>query len=344
LKLEEKFPIFVLEEEANQRLDVFLSNKFKHISRNRWSRLIGKGCFLVDSQPASSSKKVRSGSAVELALDDVQFEEPKWDPKSTFSGSPPLVLHEEDSFVVLNKPKGLIVHVGAGHSFEETLVCWLLNTGRLKEENLISFGEDAMEEARPGIVHRLDKDTSGAIVVAKNNHAQIELSKQFFSKCAGRKYMALVCGKFNSLREKMPRQLSNLIKKYPDSTAFKISEEGFSLATLIARDESHRTRFCVSGTKGKSALTHLQLIKSSGDYSLIKLRLDTGRTHQIRVHLSFLNFPIVGDKLYKGVSSARLQLHARELELIHPHSGKKMKFQADLFQEELDFYKTNGLL
>jgi 23S rRNA pseudouridine1911/1915/1917 synthase len=208
------------------------------------------------------------------------------------------ILFEDDDLLVLNKPAGVVMHPGAGHQ-QHTLVNALLAHCK----NLSAIGG----KERPGIVHRLDKETSGALVVAKNDLTHRELSKQFAARTMGKIYLALVAG--------TPRKTVGVIDK------------------AIERHPVHRQRMSIARRQGRSAKTDYRVLRSNGDVSLVECTLHSGRTHQIRVHLHDLGHPVVGDKLYagkRGGNFSRQMLHAWKLSFSHPRTGEAVSFTAPI--------------
>jgi 23S rRNA pseudouridine1911/1915/1917 synthase len=229
------------------------------------------------------------------------------------------ILHEDEDLLVLNKPAGWVVHPAAGHR-EHTLVNALLHHCRGQLSGIGGV-------ARPGIVHRLDKDTSGCLVAAKNDAAHLHLCAQFAGREVEKIYQAVACGR-------MPR-LSGHID------------------APIARDPAQRQRMAVSGRKGREARSSYRVLERWAGATLVEVELHTGRTHQIRVHLRHLGFPVAGDRVYGRRATARLEestgysaprplLHARGLTLTHPRDGRRMTFEAALpedFAAALDFFR-----
>jgi 23S rRNA pseudouridine1911/1915/1917 synthase len=211
------------------------------------------------------------------------------------------ILFEDDDLLVINKPAGLVVHPGAGHQ-THTLVNALLAHCK----NLSGIGG----KERPGIVHRLDKETSGALVIAKNDAAHRDLAKQFADRTIGKIYLALVAG--------------------------TLRKSSGTIDAPIARHPVQRKKMSVARRAGRSAKTEYRVLRSSGDASLVECTIHSGRTHQIRVHLHHLGHPVLGDKLYGGKragSFPRQMLHAWKLSFRHPRTGKTMNFTAPIPQD-----------
>lgn len=279
-------------EAAGLRLDVFLARKSSHHSRSRLQDLIRQGFVRLNGKPARPKESVRSGDTVEL-------EEPPIRPSHYQPEDISLnILYEDDDLLVLNKPPGLVVHPGAGHS-EHTLVNALLHHCI----NLSGIGG----EERPGIVHRLDKDTSGCLVVAKNDEVHRDLSGQFAGRDVDKVYLALVLGRL--------RKKTGVIE------------------AAISRHPVHRARMTAATSRGRTAKTEYRVVAESADASLVECRIHSGRTHQIRVHLLHLGHPVLGDKTYAGKRAGnfpRQMLHAWKLGFTHPRTGKRAMFEAPL--------------
>lgn len=332
------------------RVDQFLGHHFSEVSRSRWTKLIAAGCVRVNGKAVAVSKRLKAGDAVEVELPPVE------DPTASndFEGPEPQVLFEDSDLIVLVKPRGLTVHPGAGVQLRETLAGWLRATGRLSPEFALpppesSEDDEDSPELRGGIVHRLDKITSGLLVAAKTPFAQALLSAQFAERRAGRLYWALVAGHPGQLRGKRSVKLEKLLTTVPPAAALRIRAlegdgEAISFASRLRRDPVHRTRFQVSpGAEGRRAVTHFSVISESADLALIECRLETGRTHQIRVHLSALGYPILGDVLYGGAEDRRVWLHAHTLRFYHPREGDERVFRAPLPAEDESDLTSRGL-
>lgn len=281
-----------VEDQANTRLDIFLSEKLD-ISRSYVKTLIEDKLILVNG------KVVKAGYGIKIG-DEIEYEIPA--PKEldvTPSDIEIDIVYEDEDMAVINKAQGMVVHPAPG-SYDNTLVNALLyHLSSLSNINGV---------IRPGIVHRLDKDTSGLLVVAKNDDAHINLQQQISTKSAKRYYIALVDG--------------NLKK-----------DEGV-IHTYIDRSSKDRKMMAVSrDNKGREAITLYKVIQRYVGYTLVEYELKTGRTHQIRVHSKHLGHPIVGDRVYGGSNKFGVDgqlLHAFKLVLNHPRNGREMTFQADL--------------
>jgi 23S rRNA pseudouridine1911/1915/1917 synthase len=279
-------------ENAGQRLDRALAQLLPAFSRARLQTLIRDRFVTVNGKLPRARDLVRTGDIVEMREPEIEKIEAQ--PETMQLD----VLFEDDDLLVLNKPAGLVVHPGAGNQ-KGTLVNALL----AHCQNLSGIGG----KERPGIVHRLDKETSGALVIAKNDQTHRDLSKQFAERTTGKIYLALVAG--------TPRQKSGIID------------------APIARHPVHRQRMSIARRAGRSAKTEYRVLKSSGDVSLVECTLHTGRTHQIRVHLHHLGHPVLGDKLYagkRGGAFPRQMLHAWKLSFRHPRTDQPLTFTAPI--------------
>jgi len=214
------------------------------------------------------------------------------------------VLYEDDDLMVINKPSGLVVHPGSGN-YDHTLVNGLL----YYHKSLSDIGD----ESRPGIVHRIDKDTSGIMLVAKNNKCHELLADGFKNKTIKRTYLALLIGEF------------------PHDSA--------TIDAPIGRDKNNRLKMCVTADNSKKAVTHLKVIKRYKKYTLVSLKLETGRTHQIRVHMEYIGYPIYNDPIYSKMPASEFGqfLHSSEVDFTHPITGKEMHFKVDLPLEFQNF-------
>lgn len=290
---------------SGSRLDKFLSENTE-FSRTMIAKLIDNGFLKVNGNLLKASYKVKENDVIEV-LDGFKEENNIVPVKMDLN-----IVYEDDDIMVINKPSGLIVHPGSGNK-NNTLVNGLLDyTNNLSDLN----GEE-----RPGIVHRLDKDTSGLMLVAKSNKAHQILSEDFGRHAVRREYYALIKGVF------------------PHNTAI--------IDAPIGRDEKNRKKMAVTAKNSKNAVTHLTVLKRYKDYTLVKLVLETGRTHQIRVHLSYIGYPVVNDPLYgnKNATSFGQFLHSKTITFTHPITKKEMHFECDLpdyFQNFIDKLEDNG--
>ena len=312
----ENFPtkLSVPAEHAGERLDRFLVSQLPEISRARLQQLIADGKVRVNGAAAKPSLCLREADQVEL------LGPPSAPPLKAFAEEIPLdVVYEDEALAVINKPAGMAVHAGAGaRSRSGTLVNALLH----RFASLSGVGG----ELRPGIVHRLDKDTSGLIVVAKNDLAHRRLAEQFSRREIKKTYLTLVHG--------------------------WMKQDKGTIAIAIARDRVRRTRMTTRVRTGREAISHWRVLRRVqsrfGKFSLLEVKIDTGRTHQIRVHLASLGHPVVGDALYGAprelkdkrggkLALARNFLHAAAIELKHPGSGAVLQFSRPLPPDLDDF-------
>jgi 23S rRNA pseudouridine1911/1915/1917 synthase len=308
-------------DDASQRLDQYLAAQLPETSRARVQQLIAKGEVLVNAAPAKASLKLKSGDQI------------------TVTGpphAPPLranpedialdIVYEDDDLAIVNKPAGMMVHAGAGATDDER------NRGTLVNALLHHFGTLSAVggELRPGIVHRLDRATSGLMVVAKNDEAHRHLAKQFSAREVHKTYIALVHG-------------------WPE-------KDRGTIQSAISRHSQRRTRMTTKGFGGRAAVTHYSVLRKLdapyGKFALVELKIETGRTHQIRVHMSSLGHPVVGDALYGAPGELRSQsnkkrsagmpatialkrnfLHSAALELTHPRTKQLLKFSRPLPEE-----------
>ncbi|PYL78899.1 MAG: RluA family pseudouridine synthase [Verrucomicrobia bacterium] len=280
----------VTDDDAKLRLDQFLAKRLPEYSRSRIQQLIRGGFVRLNDQTTRPRRIVRRGDKISLREPPVEKIDIRPEP------IPLDVLFEDEDIIVINKPAGLTVHPGAGQR-EHTLVNALLS-------HCVSLSGIGGKE-RPGIVHRLDKETSGCLVVAKNDIAHRELSKQFAARTVEKIYLALVTGKL--------RKPAGVIEE------------------KIGRHPVHRQRMRVTSLRGRTAKTEYRVICSSEQASLIECRLHSGRTHQIRVHLHHLGHAVLGDKVYAArfaKNFPRQMLHAWKLGFHHPRTGELKNFEA----------------
>ncbi len=311
----EQFPISisVAPEHAGKRVDLFLTGQLSETSRARVQQLIAEQKVLVNDAPAKASQRLRGGEKIAI-LGAVQLP-----PLRAIAEEIPLdIVYEDDDLAVVNKPAGMMVHAGAGATEAER------NRGTLVNALLHRFGKlsGVGGELRPGIVHRLDKATSGLIVVAKNDESHRRLAAQFAGRQVKKTYIALVHG-------------------------WMKRDEG-TIRSSIGRDPVRRTRMTTLAEGGREAVTHYQVQRRidspAGKFTLLEVRIDTGRTHQIRVHMASLRHPVVGDTLYgaprelpgkdgTGISLKRNFLHAAVLKFQQPRTGEALAFSRGLPQE-----------
>ena len=280
------------ENEAKIRLDRFLANKLPEYSRSRLQQLVRTGFVRLNGATTRPRHLVRSGDKIELTEAPLEKIDNQPEP------IPLEVLFEDKDIIVINKPPGLVVHPGAGHR-QHTLVNALLSHC----PTLSGIGG----KERPGIVHRLDKETSGCLVVAKNDGAHRELSRQFAERSVEKIYLALVAG--------------------------KLRKDAGVIEGKIGRHPVHRQRMSVAAARGRPAKTDYRVICSGDQASLVECRLYSGRTHQIRVHLHHLGHPVLGDKVYAAhlaKNFPRHMLHAWKLGFRDPRSGDSKSFEAPL--------------
>lgn len=279
-------------EGAGTRADVFLAAKLG-VSRSNMQKLLEDGRVKRGEKIIKANYKVRAG---EMFVVDI----PEPEPIEAVPENIPLdIIYEDDDVVVLNKARGMVVHPAPGN-YTGTLVNALL----YHCSNLSGINS----AIRPGIVHRLDKDTSGIMIVAKNDAAHISLSQQIQSKTAVRTYLAVVRG--------------------------NIKTDSGTIETQIARDKTDRKKMAVVKEGGRDAITDYEVLERFGKYTLVRCKLRTGRTHQIRVHMEYLGYPLVGDPKYSPMKTPfgikGQALHSHTLEFTHPRTGERMKFEAPL--------------
>jgi 23S rRNA pseudouridine1911/1915/1917 synthase len=321
--MSERFPIsiYVPPEDAGRRLDQFLAAQLPETSRARVQQLIEQGKVLLNEAAARASLRLRGGERIAV-LGEVQAP-----PLRAIAEEIPLdIVYEDDDLAVINKPSGMMVHAGAGATEAER------NRGTLVNALLHRFGKlsGVGGELRPGIVHRLDKGTSGLIVVAKNDETHRRLAAEFVRRRVKKTYIALVHG--------------------------WLKQERGTIASSISRDRVRRTRMTTRRSGGREAITHYTVQRRTdspfGKFTLLELQIDTGRTHQIRVHLASLGHPVVGDTLYgaprelqgkdRRASLPRNFLHAAALQFQHPRSGLALSFFRPLPKELERFLQQIG--
>lgn len=290
--MSEKIVFKVPQEAVGTRIDKFVSDNIAELTRSSIQGLIYRGSVLVGGETVQKNYKLRAGDTIELSA-------PAPQPLDAVAENIPLdILYEDDDLLVVNKPKGMVVHPAHGN-YSGTLVNALLyHCG----DSLSGING----VIRPGIVHRIDKNTSGLLIVAKNDASHVKLSEQIKAHSFTREYEAVAVGSF---REK----------------------EG-KIDAPIGRNHTDRKKMCVTRENSKNAVTHYTVIKQYGGYAYVRLRLETGRTHQIRVHLAYIGHPVLGDDVYgKPYKNLVGQcLHARKIGFIHPSTGKYMEFVSEL--------------
>ena len=282
--------LIVDEGAAGERLDRFLAGRELEVSRSHIQKLIESGCVLVNGRTAKANAKLREGDAVETELPEAQELE-------ILPEDIPLdILYEDSDVIVINKARGMVVHPAAGAA-DGTLVNALLHHC----EDLSGING----VIRPGIVHRLDKDTSGVMVAAKNDRAHVDLAEQIREKTAQRIYRAIVCG--------------------------TIAEDRGEIRAPIGRHPTERKKMAVV-PGGKEATTLFRVVERFPAHTLVECRLKTGRTHQIRVHMAYIGHPLLGDPKYgrKTLEIAGQALHSCELSFTHPRTKERMTFAAEM--------------
>ncbi len=277
------------------RLDAFLATAVPEVSRSQWKSLVQDGLVTINGAACKPNHKLKAGDTVSWTLPEERSQE-------VLPEDIPLdILFEDDAVLVLNKPPGLVVHPAAGNE-SGTLV------------NALMFHDPVFQAIeRAGIVHRLDKDTSGVMVVAKSAAAMAELQRQFKARETEKEYLALVWGE-------------------PPAAG--------RIETQIGRHPVHRQKMAVLKEEGRVAISNHETIERFDEVSLVRVKIETGRTHQIRVHMAHIGHPIVGDSIYGHARKHRLpdkptrqMLHAARLAFTHPASGKRLSFEAPLFED-----------
>ena len=300
----------IVEENEVSRIDTYISNKLTDLSRTAVKRMLEEGNILINGNISKPSDKVKNGDKI-----SIHIEEPK-EVKIEAQDIPIDIIYEDDDIIVVNKPKGLVVHPANGNP-DGTLVNAIM---AICKESLSGIGG----ELRPGIVHRLDKDTSGLLIVAKNDKAHINMSEKIKNREVKKTYIALVRGS-------MP-------------------EDSATINMPIGRSTKDRKKMAVTKT-GKEAITHFKVLNryttNKGTYTLLEIKIDTGRTHQIRVHMAEIGYPVIGDEVYSnGKNEFGIHgqcLHAKRLEFKHPITGKEMILEAPLpeyFENVISFLES----
>lgn len=283
----------VVDEQDNVRLDSYISTKDINLSRAAIQKLLEDKNITVNGEIKKNSYKVKSGDVIEINIPEVK------DSGIKAEDIPVEIVYEDSDIIVVNKPKGMVVHPANGNP-DGTLVNAIMN---ICKDSLSGIGG----EIRPGIVHRLDKNTSGLLIIAKNDNAHIKMSEQIKNREVKKIYIALVRG--------------------------IIQEDEATISMPIARSKKDRKKMAVD-KDGKEAITHFKVLKRYDKYTLLEIKIDTGRTHQIRVHMSQIGHPVIGDDVYSngknefGVEGQ--MLHARSLDFKHPITGKSIHLEAEL--------------
>ena len=299
----------VSEGEAGIRLDSWITMRLTGISRTRIQALIKKGRVLIEGKPGKESRRTRAGETVRVFFPVLQSVKISPEP------IPLDILHQDADIVAVNKPAGLAVHPSIGHP-RGTLANALLHHC----PDLAGIGW----ELRPGMAHRLDKDTSGVLVAAKNEKALASLLDQFKKRLVHKEYLAIALGR--------PEPAKGVIR------------------TLIGRDPASRMRMSARVSRGRAAVTNYRVLDASGGFSLILLTPETGRTHQLRVHLAHAGHPVAGDARYGAdfrrdtpAEVPRQMLHAWKLALTHPGTGRRIEFVAPIPRDMSEFMRALGM-
>lgn len=285
----------IISDAEGVRLDKFLADKTDK-TRSFIQKAIDDGCVMINGKTALGKTKVKLN-------DEIDFEEPEVTTAEIKPQDIPLeIVYEDDDLIIINKPKGMVVHPAPGNPDNTLVNAVMAHCGdRLSTINSV---------VRPGIVHRIDKDTSGLLVIAKNDESHLKLSEQFKVHSIERVYTAVVKGKFR--------------------------ETTGTVNAPIGRHPVHRKKMAVTDKNSKSAVTHFEVLEELSGYSLVKCKLETGRTHQIRVHMSYIGHTLLGDTLYGDKNKLKIEgqvLHAGVLGFNHPRTGEFMRFESPLPEE-----------
>ena len=284
--------LYVSSETAGARIDKWLSENIDDLSRSSVQKLLKEGNILINSKAVNKNYKLRDSDIIDINIPDpVELDVAP-------QNIPIDIVYEDDDLLIVNKPKGMVVHPAAGNP-DGTLVNALLYhcKGRLSSINGV---------IRPGIVHRIDKNTSGLLIVAKTNKAHTHLAEQIKEHTFTREYLGIVCG--------------------------HMSDKENTINAPIGRHKLNRKKMAVTDINSKNAVTHYKVLETFEKYSLLKFILETGRTHQIRVHMSYIGHPVLGDDVYgkpfKGIDGQCL--HAKKIGFVHPSTEKYMEFDSKL--------------
>ncbi len=282
-------------DKADGRIDRYLAENLPNLTRSHIQKILDEGGVLVNQKPVKRSYVVKYKDSIDITVPDAR------EPDIEAEKMPLDIIYEDDDILVVNKPKGMVVHPAAGHD-SGTLVNGLLEhcKGSLSGINGIM---------RPGIVHRIDKDTSGVLIVCKNDTAHTSIAAQLKEHSSKRRYYAIVNG--------------------------VIKEDSGTVDAPIGRHPTERKKMCVNEKNGKRAVTHYKVIERFDKYTFIECELETGRTHQIRVHMAYIGHPLLGDKVYGPAKCPYpwlegQALHAGMLGIVHPGTGEWMEFNAPL--------------
>ena len=281
----------IIEESINERIDSYLSKNTDY-SRSKIVKMIENKCILVNDKEVKNSYTLKVGDVITIG--EYEEEEMNIEPENI----PLDIVYEDDDVIVVNKPNGMVVHPAIGNNHGTLVNALLYHSKKLSDIN---------GEFRPGIVHRIDADTTGLLMVAKNNKAHEILADELSKKETTRKYIALVWG--------------------------VIKEDTATIDAPIGRDSNDRKKMAVTSLNSKDAITHLRVIKRFKDATLVELQLETGRTHQIRVHMNYIEHPVVNDPVYgrrKLIDTTGQCLHAKTIGFIHPSTKKYMEFTSEL--------------
>ncbi len=286
------FSLIVTKDNIGERIDKLISDQDFGLSRSSVQKLIDDNNVFVNSKPISKNYKLRFNDIIEIYIPEPVLLDVK------AQDLPLEFVYQDDDLAVVNKPKGMVVHPAAGN-YENTMVNALLYhcQGQLSAINGV---------IRPGIVHRIDKNTSGLLIVAKNDFAHIHLAKQIKEHSFTREYQAILCG--------------------------RLKDEKGIINAPIGRDKTDRKKMCVTQNNSKQAITHYEVLQLFEKNSYVKFNLETGRTHQIRVHSAYIGHPVYGDDVYgKAVKGIQGQcLHAKKIGFIHPRTEEYMEFDSQL--------------
>ena len=295
--------IVIIAQESADRIDALLAQNVPGLTRSAAQRLLDAGAVSVDGRAVKKNHKCSAGERIELSLPETQETELR--PQDI----PLDIVSEDEDVVVVNKPRGMVVHPAPGHPDATLVNALMYHCG----DSLSGVGG----EKRPGIVHRIDKDTSGLLIAAKNDNAHLNLSAQLSDRSLSRVYEAVVRGNFR--------------------------EDCGTVDAPIGRHPTDRKKMAVTDKNSRAAVTHWEVIARYRGYTHIRCRLETGRTHQIRVHMAHIGHPLLGDQVYgapgpdKGLEGQCL--HARELKFIHPRTGEPVHIQTELPPYFLDVLK-----